>query len=217
MHARTPAAALRGALALVLAAALAVLGGLGLAVLVAPGPAAAHDTLLRSSPADGEQLAAAPGEWTLEFSADLLLVGAEAIVLDERGQAVEHGDPVIDGPAVTIPLGALGEGSYTGHWRVVSSDGHPISGTVVFGVGVPAGAPVTGAASTQGAAGGQGQDGSTTSSPLQPEGLPGWALPLIGIVALVAAIGGGAAILGRGRREQLLDEVDPSNESDDQQ
>ncbi|HEY6797119.1 MAG TPA: CopD family protein, partial [Kineosporiaceae bacterium] len=46
-----------------------------------------------------------------------------------------------DSRTVRVALAAgLPRGSYTVTWRVVSVDGHPVSGTFTFGVGVPAGA-----------------------------------------------------------------------------
>ena len=40
---------------------------------------------------------------------------------------------------VVVPVNHLPEGWYLVYWRVVSVDGHPVSGTFAFGVGVPAG------------------------------------------------------------------------------
>ncbi|MCY1552454.1 CopC domain protein [compost metagenome] len=41
---------------------------------------------------------------------------------------------------VETPKG-LGVGTYVLSWRVVSEDGHPVGGSVVFSIGAPSGRP----------------------------------------------------------------------------
>ncbi|CAG7844947.1 hypothetical protein USB125703_01200 [Pseudoclavibacter triregionum] len=194
----------RAALALLALAAVAALAGLGLFGPGSAAPASAHDTLLRSSPADGEQLASAPSEWTLEFSAEILPVGAEAVLVDEQGQVTPLGPPTIQGQKVSFALGSLAQGSWTGQWRVVSSDGHPIAGTIVFGVGVPAGQVVTAAPAGGGPQATPGGDGSATSNPVESAGVPPWLVPLLGLIAVAAAVAGAFAIMAKSRRTEAL-------------
>jgi len=123
----------------VLAGPLVLLGVLMLGAL----PAAAHAALLSTNPPQGAQLSAAPRDVTLTFTEEVGL-GARAVeVADARGQRVNGSPPRHAGSdsrtvQVALPPG-LGRGSYTVTWRVVSADGHPVSGTFAFGVGVPAG------------------------------------------------------------------------------
>lgn len=99
-------------------------------------PASAHDQLISSSPAPDERLAAAPAEVRLEFTAAVLDVGALVLVVDDAGTDWVAGPPVIDGTVVTVPLlPDLPEAGYQVRWRVVSSDGHPISGFIPFTIG----------------------------------------------------------------------------------
>ncbi|MEF3404736.1 copper resistance CopC family protein [Agromyces sp. CCNWLW203] len=122
--------------ALVLAAAaLTVAAGITLA---GASPAFAHDELLASSPEPGEVFDQAPAEVALDFSNDIIEVGTAIVVVDHHGGDVEVGEPEVVGPRVTASLPADLEGDYQVRWRAVSSDGHPIEGTIDFGVGADA-------------------------------------------------------------------------------
>jgi len=107
---------------------------------VGPVPAArAHAVLERSSPADGETVAAAPDEVTLEFS-EPVDAGLGAVrVYDERGRQVDTGDAgALPGDPAAVRAGLppdLPDGTYVTTWNVVSADGHRISGALVFGLG----------------------------------------------------------------------------------
>lgn len=106
------------------------------AVLATAAPAAAHDELLGSTPASGEALGSAPTEVTLTFSADVLTIGAAVIVADGEGKDWAAAAPAVDNGVVSVPLvPALPAGGYEIRWRVVSQDGHPISGLIPFTVG----------------------------------------------------------------------------------
>lgn len=109
-------------------------------VLIGTGSAAyAHDTLTDSSPAEGETLTEPPTQVQLTFSAEVLELGAAAVVTDSDGGTWETGELAVDGTGVTVPLAeALPNGSYEVSWRVTSSDGHPISGVIPFTVDAPA-------------------------------------------------------------------------------
>lgn len=115
-----------------------------LAVLVA-APAWAHDELLSSDPAADEVVTAVPGELTMTFSGVLIdEPGANRVsVLAPDCTELAADAPVLDGTRVTQALtSASAEGTYTVRWRVVSSDGHPISDEFTFVHGA-AGEPCT--------------------------------------------------------------------------
>ena len=102
-----------------------------------PQPAAAHDALVESNPAEGSTVDTLPGEITLTFSA--ALIGGdgstEIVVMDDAGQSVTDGAAELDGAMVTQPLVAEADaGEYHVLWKVVSSDGHPTSGEFGFSV-----------------------------------------------------------------------------------
>lgn len=185
----------------------------GLLLLTTAPGAAAHDELVRSDPATGAALDAAPAEVRLDYSADVLTFGAAVVVADTAGTAWQVGEPVMDGPSVTVPLDpALPDGAYEIRWRVVSSDGHPITGRVPFTVGdvspaVPGGtadgggSDGTGAATSDGSApdgavpDGAGSDGaalaepSSASAPWRTAAVAGGGAVLaLGLYLLVAAL-----------------------------
>jgi methionine-rich copper-binding protein CopC len=114
-------------------AAWLVLGLAALVVLPLP-PAAAHATLIDSDPKDGATVQTLPDQVRLEFSEE---VGSPAFVdvTAADGTEVADGDPQVLGATVEAPLTADGPaGTYTIAYRVVSADGHPISGELTFDV-----------------------------------------------------------------------------------
>jgi hypothetical protein len=120
---------------------------LATALLLAPlaGPAAAHDVLVGSVPAADSTQPTAPDRVVLEFGDAPQPLGLEVAVAGPAGSRVAEGAPAIEGTTVVQHLGGeLAAGSYTVDWRVVSGDGHPLSGTFVFtlteGAGAAAGA-----------------------------------------------------------------------------
>lgn len=161
---------------------------LTVALLVAvPAPASAHDVLLSTVPEDAQVLSSAPEEVVLTFSGEVMDVSTAVVVLDPRAETVSTSAPEVDGHQVSVrTLEEVPEGGYAVRWRVVSSDGHPISGTFTFQVGeggppppaldaAPAEArsPAAETASDQGTA-----DASNASTPFVP--LRTSALALIG-------------------------------------
>lgn len=131
------------------------------AMLATAAPASAHDKLISSDPASDQKLAEAPSAVTLTFSADVLDMGAAVVVSDAGGTDWVSAAPMVDGPTVTAVLDeGLPEAGYEIRWRVVSSDGHPITGVVPFTVGD--GTPVNGGAADAGS-------DSATGSPAAPD------------------------------------------------
>lgn len=118
------------------AAALLGLLAAALIVGVTPTAASAHDQVLSTSPASQEHLDVAPTEVSMVFSDAVLDLGATVLVVDEDGTDWSANMVHIDGSAVRQGLtGELPDGRYQVRWRVVSADGHPISGTFDFAVG----------------------------------------------------------------------------------
>ncbi|MCU0311744.1 MAG: copper resistance protein CopC/CopD [Acidimicrobiales bacterium] len=123
------------------ALAVATLVGVVLAVLVATtGPAAAHASVLTTTPTDGQSVPESPAEFTVTFSEPVDVELGGLSVLDGDGNRVDDGETVTGdgGRVLRVALRPdLDEGTYVGTWRVVSTDGHAISGSVLFAVGVP--------------------------------------------------------------------------------
>lgn len=110
------------------------------AFVAAPSPAAAHASLERSSPSDGELLDASPERIVLWFTEPPDLSLTTIGVVSASGAPVDTGAPMV-GPtdlaaAVTLE-GPLADGVYTVAWRTVSrTDGHVTASALTFGVGV---------------------------------------------------------------------------------
>jgi methionine-rich copper-binding protein CopC len=167
---------------------------LALAVAVTAPPAAAHDQLLDSSPTEGEHLDVAPTEVTLRFSDEILTIGPAVIVADDAGGTWTVGDPVLDGPDVVTALADdVPDGAYEVRWRVVSSDGHPITGVIPFTVGDVAPATDREAAATASAdpTAGLPADQTGTAAPAADAAQgPAWVRPVVvgALGALVASV-----------------------------
>ncbi|MDY0910023.1 copper resistance CopC family protein [Microbacterium sp. CFBP9034] len=113
-----------------------------LALLLTASPASAHDELLGSDPANGAELDAVPAALTLTFSGAIAADegASEVQVTDAAGTSLVAGAPVAQDNVLTQPLAGEASGAVTVLWKVVSSDGHPISGQFTFTV-TPAPAP----------------------------------------------------------------------------
>jgi copper transport protein len=171
---------------------LVVVAALACLLLVLAAPAAGAHALLRASqPTGGSSLDKAPEQVTLTFTEPPDPVLSSVHVLDSGGRAVERGKArVVAGRplALEVPVGDLGDGSYTVSWRVVSrQDGHLTSGAFAFGVGV---APAS-------ATGGSGQAAEPASPPASPLAVAGrWALDW-GLILLVGAAASGLLVFRR--------------------
>lgn len=110
---------------------------LALVLTAFAAPAFAHDELIGSTPAAGSAVDALPNEVALTFSGVLLdeTGTTDVVVKDAAGTDLAAGDPVLDGTRLTQPLTGDASGLVTVIWRVVSSDGHPVSGEFSFTVG----------------------------------------------------------------------------------
>lgn len=98
-------------------------------------PAQAHDGLIEQTPQAGETLQAGIVEINLEFNNELLNLGdsaAEILVLNSAGEIQNPGCALVEKKQASVKLDLDEAGDYSVAWRVVSSDGHPISGEFDF-------------------------------------------------------------------------------------
>ncbi|MDO4241741.1 MAG: copper resistance protein CopC [Microbacteriaceae bacterium] len=96
----------------------------------------AHDVLIDRTPKAETNIATAPKEVVLTYNNKPINVGAVVLVVDAHGKEWQTGKPQVSGFNVTQPLQQnLPAGHYQVRWRVVSSDGHPITGNYKFSVG----------------------------------------------------------------------------------
>lgn len=109
----------------------------GLLVGSAGAPASAHASLVSTDPAEGAVVPEAPDVVTFTFSEPVSLAGDSLQSYDAAGDPVDVDASARD-EVVTADLpDDLDDGTYVVAWRVVSSDGHPIAGSLTFHVGAP--------------------------------------------------------------------------------
>jgi copper transport protein len=107
------------------------------------GAAAAHAVLLSSDPAAEAVLDAPPEAVTLRFNEAVAPLSMNWLLPDGSqtpATVTAQGEVLLIAPPGTET------GSYVLSWRVASTDGHPVSGALVFAIGAPSlsGAPTTG-------------------------------------------------------------------------
>lgn len=110
--------------------AMMSIAGIG---FILAAPAAAHDELVRSSPRDGAVLATLPGVVTLVFEEPPADGFTTMSVTGPSGARVNTTGPQTSGATITEPVAGDGRpGSYVITYRIMSDDGHPVSGTIGF-------------------------------------------------------------------------------------
>lgn len=171
--------------AALIARLLLVLLGSVASLVVAAGPASAHDVISGTIPVDGSTVARVPSAVVLTFDEPAIAMGTRIVVRGPAGE-VQQGDPVLVDTTVTQRVqGGAPAGAYTVEWRVTSADGHPVSGTFAFtaraaGTGQPA--------SASGAA-------TPVAAPLSTPAPQLW--PWVVAVAVLSFVVVGAVALGR--------------------
>ena len=189
---------------------LVVAVGLALGiVLTGWGPAYAHSALVSVTPADGSTVSTSPAHLVLVFNEDVNTQFV-TVVLSSQGVQVATGTPVVTGPRVTTPVSdRLGAGDYRIAFRIVSVDGHPVSGESPFTVaGVPGTSTAPSTPSTAptsspmtGTAAGVAGDAPTGT----PQGQKTGVLDSdhhVGLIAVAFFLVGGAALLIRDQRSR---------------
>ncbi len=209
----------------VVVAVLGPLVGVGLVIGLGLGlaaPAAAHDQLVSTSPADGAVLDSPPALVELTFSNAVADLGSVLVVEDAVGQPVQDAPPTIDGTVVRSPLPPdVGLGTYVVRWRVVAQDGHPIEGSFTFTVSDAVGsdavadpatatdAPSAGATDVPAAAGSPGATSTATADStatpaladdVAPDEGGSRLAPLLGGLLAVGAVAGVLVAVVRRRR-----------------
>lgn len=139
------------------------LGMLILGVL-GSGIAAAHTALASSDPAKDATVTAPPPAIELTFTEDVNPAFANVAISSEDGRQWVSGSPRVQGRRVTSTMGPdrPGDGVYTVGYRVVSADGHPVTGSYTFTI---AGAPAEATSTPTAVA-------PNTATPLPPSASP---------------------------------------------
>ena len=99
----------------------------------------AHSTLVASIPKRGAELNVLPKFVTLKFNESLLILADKnpnsITVLSPKGILISSGTPKVNGNTLSISLKTKkATGKFRVTYRVVSADGHPISGEYFFTV-----------------------------------------------------------------------------------
>lgn len=112
-------------------------------------------------------LSEVPSELRLTFSGEVSDLGVQFMVTGPEGRDVVQGTPTVEGTLVTQALAEeLANGDYEATWRVTSSDGHPISGTIPFTIEAePSGDEQTGDEQTETTSEPDSTDEATTTAP----------------------------------------------------
>ncbi len=122
----------------------------GAMLLATRSIAQAHASLVKSEPAANAHLSASLSRVRLLFSEEIEPTLAKLSLVSDDGSVtplVVGGDPH-DVHAIIASVRTLPTGSYRLVWRVVSADGHPVEGSIVFWIGdsaaqVPPSAPAS--------------------------------------------------------------------------
>ncbi len=102
--------------------------------------AAAHASLWSTEPADGSMVEVAPATFSLAFSEPVSPLRLQLIAPDGSATALT-GYELRDQTVVIEAPDEIGNGTHVLTWRVVSADGHPVGGSVVFSIGEPSPSP----------------------------------------------------------------------------
>lgn len=114
---------------------------LGLVVtfaMLSPNSAYAHTALISSNPKNNAVLQKAPTAITLNFNEPLIKISGREVsrvsLIDGKGKRIKLGQLKITKGQLVAPIMAnpLSKGSYQITYRIVSNDGHPVTGTIRF-------------------------------------------------------------------------------------
>lgn len=153
----------------------------GVTSVVTAAPASAHNVLTGSDPADGSTPAAAPTAVTLTFDEAVQNYQPVLVVTGPDGTVFSTGTPAVSGTTVRTDLvGAGPAGAYTVAYRIVSADGHPVSGQLTYTLAAAAAGTATGAPAPA---------GGVTTGPSEDGGSGGsvWFWIGVGVAAVLVA------------------------------
>jgi methionine-rich copper-binding protein CopC len=100
-------------------------------VVLFPANANAHARLVSTNPADGAVLTTMPDSVTFTFNENILEGSTAIAFVDELGVVIDSSPGTLMGPSITAPWPQqASQGSIQVSYRVVSSDGHPVMGSI---------------------------------------------------------------------------------------
>ena len=104
-------------------------------LLALTASAFAHASLVKVEPPDGAVVRAAPAALTLTFNEPVAPLVIRLVGPD--GEPVALDEVVARNAIITIAAPRLQRGTHVLSWRVISADGHPVGGSVIFSIGAP--------------------------------------------------------------------------------
>ncbi|MGG4266058.1 copper resistance CopC/CopD family protein [Peribacillus simplex] len=108
-------------------------------LLLYPAMASGHATVISSNPSPNEAMDTLPEKISIQFSENIQPAFHSLEVFSQDGDKIQTQDSAISEQSEKVLeakwKGTIDEGVYYIKWRVVSSDGHPIEGTIPFQFG----------------------------------------------------------------------------------
>ena len=154
-------------------------------------PALAHNSFDSSSPSDGEVFEGAPSTWNITFAKSVPLESFSGEVINGDGIRTQLSNPTLGSSnnVVVVSLPPSLTGAITARWKLISPDGHVVSGRVAFSVATST--PVVTIAPPQSsssnslapAANVESEAGFSDTNPV-PEVIR-WSLRLLGYLAII--------------------------------
>jgi copper resistance protein C len=102
-----------------------------------PPLAAAHAHLESAQPADGSVINTLPGQFVLRFSEPAQVTSLRLLKAGVPEPQKIAATPAPASAQISIPAPRLEPGSYELQYRVLSADGHIVSGSVHFTIAMP--------------------------------------------------------------------------------
>ena len=169
-----------------------VLVGL-LTLLGSAGVANAHTRLESSDPAEGAALATAPAQVTLTFSEPVSPPEGAVEIIGPDNVTWQVGAVTAAGATITAPVTPTGPaGAYVLAYRVVSSDGHTVAGSVNFTLTTAPAPPTTTTTEAPPPTTTTEAPADDTSEPAASTedsgGVPLWVWLVVALVVIVAAV-----------------------------
>jgi methionine-rich copper-binding protein CopC len=109
-----------------------------IAILIMPPAANAHVSVISTSPQYQSTIDALPERIVIGFNSPLIVLGAAKTntvdVINPNGESITAADVKVDGSTISVALNQSKAvaGDYTVRYRVVSTDGHAVSGSYHF-------------------------------------------------------------------------------------
>jgi methionine-rich copper-binding protein CopC len=151
----------------------------------AAGPAFAHAALISSDPPSGAIVTQPPSQITLTFNEELLESMVAVSVRDDQDTVLLTSVAEAAGTTVLFPWPVeASDGTYRLAYRVVSADGHPVTGEIEITVDATASAEIVSA---------------SLEAAQAPDGPPNWMLVLVIGLLVGIAVGLFAVALRRKR------------------